>query len=142
MEFLNTSSFVITNGIFLFYFKNFLIIFIIAHYISHSQCCFCRCKIEQEYAQKLRRLTKNYLPKQKGDDYKFTGIKAFSLMLNEINDLAGQHELIAENLSTAVVSDLTTLIRSLKDDRRKQLQVIILFLFDYFVRIHRDAIVW
>jgi len=81
-----------------------------------------RCKIEQEYAQKLRRLTKNYLPKQKGDDYKFTGIKAFSLMLNEINDLAGQHELIAENLSTAVVSDLTTLIRSLKDDRRKQLQ--------------------
>eukprot|EP00088_Acartia_fossae_P071657 TRINITY_DN9894_c0_g1_i1.p1 TRINITY_DN9894_c0_g1~~TRINITY_DN9894_c0_g1_i1.p1 ORF type:complete len:588 (+),score=132.18 TRINITY_DN9894_c0_g1_i1:144-1907(+) len=81
-----------------------------------------RCKIEQDYAQKLRRLTKNYLPKQKGDDYKFTGIKAFSLMLNEINDLAGQHELIAENLSTAVVADLTTLIKSLKDDRRKQLQ--------------------
>ena len=90
---------------------------------------FCRCKIEQEYAQKLRRLTKNYLPKQKGDDYKFTGIKAFSLMLNEINDLAGQHELIAENLSTAVVSDLTTLIRSLKDDRRKQLQVNIVSVF-------------
>ena len=44
-------------------------------------------------------------------------------MLNEINDLAGQHELIAENLSTAVVADLTTLIKSLKDDRRKQLQV-------------------
>ena len=43
-------------------------------------------------------------------------------MLNEINDLAGQHELIAENLSTAVVSDLTSLIKSLKDDRQKQLQ--------------------
>jgi len=81
-----------------------------------------RSKIEQDYALKLRRLTKNYLPKQKGDDYKFTGIKAFSLMLNEINDLAGQHELIAENLSTAVVSDLTSLIKSLKDDRQKQLQ--------------------
>ena len=50
-------------------------------------------------------------------------------MLNEINDLAGQHELIAENLSTAVVSDLTTLIRSLKDDRRKQLQVNIVSVF-------------
>ena len=32
-------------------------------------------------------------------------------MLNEINDLAGQHEVIAENLSTAVVADLTTAIR-------------------------------
>ena len=40
-------------------------------------------------------------------------------MLNEINDLAGQHEVIAENLSTAVVSDLTTLVKSMKDDRRK-----------------------
>jgi hypothetical protein len=40
-------------------------------------------------------------------------------MLNEINDLAGQHEVIAENLSMAVVSDLTTLVKSMKDDRRK-----------------------
>ena len=40
-------------------------------------------------------------------------------MLNEINDLAGQHEVIAENLSTAVVADLTTLVKSMKDDRRK-----------------------
>ena len=45
------------------------------------------------------------------------------MMLNEVNDMAGQHELIAENLSTAVVSDLSTLIKSLKDDRRRQLQV-------------------
>lgn len=90
---------------------------------NHDTYIFCRSKIEQEYAQKLRRLTKNYIPKQKGDDYKFTGIKAFSMMLNEVNDMAGQHELIAENLSTAVVADLSTLIKSLKDDRRRQLQV-------------------
>jgi hypothetical protein len=32
---------------------------------------------------------------------------------------AGQHEVIAENLSTAVVSDLSSLVKSLKDDRRK-----------------------
>lgn len=82
-----------------------------------------RCKIEQEYASKLRRLSKNYLPKRKDDDeYQFTATKAFKLMLNEINDLAGQHEVIAENLSTAVVSDLNSLIKSLKDDRRKHLQ--------------------
>ena len=51
--------------------------------------------------------------------FRFTATKAFKLMLNEINDLAGQHEVIAENLSTAVVADLTTLVKSMKDDRRK-----------------------
>ena len=41
----------------------------------------------------LRRLARNYLPKKKEeDDYQFTATKAFKLMLNEINDLAGQHE--------------------------------------------------
>jgi len=70
-----------------------------------------------------RRLARNYLPKKKDeDDYQFTATKAFKLMLNEINDLAGQHEVIAENLSTAVVSDLTSLVKSMKDDRRKFLQ--------------------
>jgi len=82
-----------------------------------------RSKIEAEYAQKLRRLSKNYLPKKKDeDDYQFTATKAFKLMLNEINDLAGQHEVIAENLSTAVVSDLNILVKSMRDDRRKFLQ--------------------
>lgn len=82
-----------------------------------------RTKIEQEYAGKLRRLARNYLPKKKDeDDYQFTATKAFKLMLNEINDLAGQHEVIAENLSTAVVADLQTLVKSMKDDRRKFLQ--------------------
>ena len=32
---------------------------------------------------------------------------------------SGQHEVIAENLSTAVVSDLNTLVKSIRDDRRK-----------------------
>jgi len=82
-----------------------------------------RSKIEAEYASKLRKLTRNYLPKKKEeDDYQFTATKAFKLMLNEINDLAGQHEVVAENLSTAVVSDLTSLVKSMKDDRRKFLQ--------------------
>lgn len=82
-----------------------------------------RSKIEAEYASKLRRLARNYLPKKKEeDDYQFTATKAFKLMLNEINDLAGQHEVIAENLNTAVVSDLNTLAKSIRDDRRKFLQ--------------------
>lgn len=82
-----------------------------------------RTKIEQEYASKLRRLVRNYLPKKKDEEeYQFTATKAFKVMLNEITDLAGQHEVIAENLSTAVVADLNTLVKSLKDDRRKYLQ--------------------
>lgn len=82
-----------------------------------------RSKIEAEYAAKLRRLARNYLPKKKEeDDYQFTATKAFKLMLNEINDLAGQHEVIAENLNTAVVSDINTLAKSIRDDRRKFLQ--------------------
>jgi len=90
---------------------------------KYSNFVDARNKIEQEYASKLRRLSKNFLPKRKDDDeYQFTATKAFKLMLNEINDQAGQHEMIAENLSTAVVSDLNQLVKSLKDDRRKYLQ--------------------
>ena len=54
-------------------------------------------------------------------------------MLNEINDLAGQHEVIAENLSTAVVSDLNILVKSMRDDRRKVRKLSSLSLFMYFI---------
>jgi hypothetical protein len=36
-----------------------------------------------------------------------------------LGDQAGQHEMIAENLSTSVVQELSTLVKQLKDDRRK-----------------------
>lgn len=39
--------------------------------------------------------------------------------MNELGDQAGQHEVIAENLSTQVVQELNTLVKQLKDDRRK-----------------------
>jgi hypothetical protein len=45
--------------------------------------------------------------------------------------LAGQHEVIAENLSTAVVADLSSLVKSLKDDRRK-----VSIIFFSVLRIH------
>jgi len=81
-----------------------------------------RCKIEQEYASKLRRLIKSYLPKKKEEDeYQFTCMQAYKNLLNELGDQAGQHELIAENLSSSVVQELSTLTKQLKDDRRKHL---------------------
>jgi hypothetical protein len=45
--------------------------------------------------------------------------------------VAGQHEVIAENLSTAVVADLSSLVKSLKDDRRK-----VSIIFSSLLRIH------
>jgi len=40
-------------------------------------------------------------------------------MMNELNDIAGQHEMIAENLTTQILTDLTQLIQSLRQDRKR-----------------------
>ena len=50
---------------------------------------------------------------------RFTCTKAYKNLLNELGDQAGQHELIAENLSTSVVLELASLVKQLKEDRRK-----------------------
>ena len=51
--------------------------------------------------------------------FRFTCTKAYKNLLNELGDQAGQHELIAENLSTSVVLELASLVKQLKEDRRK-----------------------
>ncbi|XP_072386910.1 formin-binding protein 1-like isoform X2 [Diabrotica undecimpunctata] len=82
-----------------------------------------RATIECEYASKLRRLVKSYQPKKKDeDDYQFTSCKAFRALMNEVNDLAGQHELVAEDLQANVIKELTALVKDLKEERKKQLQ--------------------
>ena len=40
-------------------------------------------------------------------------------MMNELNDIAGQHETIAENIVTQILTDLTQLIQSLRQDRKR-----------------------
>jgi hypothetical protein len=40
-------------------------------------------------------------------------------MMNEVGDLAGQHELIAEDMTSTVLLELQLLTRNLKDDRKK-----------------------
>ena len=50
---------------------------------------------------------------------RFTCLQAYKNLLNELGDQAGQHEMIAENLSTSVVQELSSLTKVLKDDRRK-----------------------
>ena len=41
------------------------------------------------------------------------------MLLNEINDLAGQHELIAENLSAQVIRGIFAFLKELKEERKK-----------------------
>lgn len=81
-----------------------------------------RCAIEMEYAAKLRRLVKSYQPKKKEEeDHQYTPCKAFREMMTEVNDLAGQHELIAENLQAEVIREVFILIKDFKDERKKLL---------------------
>ncbi|XP_018572282.1 formin-binding protein 1-like [Anoplophora glabripennis] len=42
--------------------------------------------------------------------------------MNEINDLAGQHEVVAEDLQANVIKELTALVKDLREERKKQLQ--------------------
>lgn len=81
-----------------------------------------KCSLENEYALKLKRIVKSYQPKRKEEDCEFTCTKAFQDMISEINDIAGQHECIAENLTSRTVKNLQLLIQQLKNDRRKHLQ--------------------
>lgn len=53
--------------------------------------------------------------------YRFTSSKAFKDMLNEMNDLAGQHELIAENLVASVIKEIQCRTKEFKDEKKKQL---------------------
>ncbi|KAB7507512.1 Formin-binding protein 1-like protein, partial [Armadillidium nasatum] len=81
-----------------------------------------RCQVETEYARNLRRLVKTYQPKKKEDEEaQFTFVRAFREALNETSDLAGQHEVIAETLSSSVVQETHNLIKEIKDERKKYL---------------------
>lgn len=89
---------------------------------NFSQFIKDRSSIETDYAARLRKLTKSYQPKKKDDEENgYTSSKAFCLMLNEINDIAGQHELISENLTSSINKEVSTLIKELKDERKKLL---------------------
>lgn len=40
-------------------------------------------------------------------------------MLTEVNDQAGQHEVVAENLTSAVTKEIAALVKDLKEERKK-----------------------
>lgn len=40
-------------------------------------------------------------------------------MMGEVTDLAGQHEVIAEDLTSDVIKEITCLVKDFKEERKK-----------------------
>ncbi|XP_039515513.1 formin-binding protein 1 isoform X11 [Pimephales promelas] len=78
-----------------------------------------RSEIELNYARQIRNLSKKYQPKKKEEDEnKYTWCRAFYSTLNELNDYAGQHEVIGENMTSQIIADLTRYTQEVKTERK------------------------
>ncbi|XP_038191745.1 formin-binding protein 1 isoform X7 [Arvicola amphibius] len=80
-----------------------------------------RTDIELSYAKQLRNLSKKYQPKKNSkeeEEYRYTACKAFLSTLNEMNDYAGQHEVISENMTSQITVDLMRYVQELKQERK------------------------
>lgn len=84
-----------------------------------------RTEVEQTYAKQLRSLVKKYLPKRPAKDdpeSKFSQQQSFVQILQEVNDFAGQRELVAENLSVRVCLELAKFSQDMKQERKMHFQ--------------------
>ncbi|KFW77249.1 Formin-binding protein 1-like, partial [Manacus vitellinus] len=80
-----------------------------------------RTEIELSYAKQLRSLSKKYQPKKNSkeeEEYRYTSTRAFLATLNEMNDYAGQHEVISENMTSLITGELTRYVQELKQERK------------------------
>ncbi|XP_050928944.1 formin-binding protein 1 homolog isoform X15 [Lates calcarifer] len=80
-----------------------------------------RSEIETNYAKQIRNLSKKYQPKKNSreeEESKYTFCRAFLTTLNELNDYAGQHEVIAENLTSQIILELSRYLQDLKTERK------------------------
>nr|XP_032814564.1 formin-binding protein 1-like isoform X4 [Petromyzon marinus] len=83
-----------------------------------------RTEIETNYAKQLRNLTKKYQSKKTSkeeDENRFSVCRAFVAVLTELNDYAGQHEVIAENMNGAILREVLAYVQELKQERKTQL---------------------
>ncbi|XP_041430735.1 formin-binding protein 1 homolog isoform X21 [Xenopus laevis] len=81
-----------------------------------------RAEIESNYAKQLRNLSKKYQTKKNSkeeEESKYTSCKAFQTTLNEMNDYAGQHEVISENMASLITVELTRFVQELKQERKQ-----------------------
>uniref|UniRef100_A0AAY4BEZ5 Thyroid hormone receptor interactor 10b n=1 Tax=Denticeps clupeoides TaxID=299321 RepID=A0AAY4BEZ5_9TELE len=82
-----------------------------------------RVDIELNYAKQLRNLSKKYTRRGGKEelDSKFSNHQAFQDILTELNDYAGQREVVAEKLTTMVCAELTRHLHELKIERKGHL---------------------
>ncbi|KAM8878254.1 thyroid hormone receptor interactor 10b isoform 2-T4 [Spinachia spinachia] len=82
-----------------------------------------RTEIEQNYAKQLRSLSKKYAKRgsKEEQDCKFSNHASLQEILNELNDYAGQRELIAENMVTGICVELSKYLQELKQERKSHL---------------------
>ncbi|XP_055778698.1 formin-binding protein 1-like isoform X2 [Salvelinus fontinalis] len=82
-----------------------------------------RLEIEQTYAKQLRNLVKKYCPKRsKDDEPRFSSCVSYYSILNELNDYAGQREIVAEEMGQDVYGELMRYSQDLKSERKHHLQ--------------------
>uniref|UniRef100_A0A1A7XBI5 Formin binding protein 1-like n=1 Tax=Iconisemion striatum TaxID=60296 RepID=A0A1A7XBI5_9TELE len=82
-----------------------------------------RLDIEQNYAKQLRNLVKKYCPKRsKDEEPRFTSCLSFYSLLSEMNDYAGQREVVAEEMGNRVYGELMRYSQDLKTERKHHLQ--------------------
>ncbi|KAJ7316694.1 hypothetical protein JRQ81_002856 [Phrynocephalus forsythii] len=84
-----------------------------------------RTEIEQAYAKQLRNLVKKHLPKRtvrEDPEMKFCQYQAFLQIVKELNDFAGQREVVAENLLMRICVELAKYSQELKQERKSHLQ--------------------
>ncbi|XP_034035345.1 formin-binding protein 1-like isoform X3 [Thalassophryne amazonica] len=82
-----------------------------------------RLEVEQNYAKQLRNLVKKYCPKRgKDEEPRFTSCLSFYSILNELNDYAGQREVVAEEMGHRVYGELMRYSQDLKAERKHHLQ--------------------
>lgn len=54
---------------------------------------------------------------------RYTACKAFLSTLNEMNDYAGQHEVISENMTSQITVDLMRYVQELKQERKSVMHI-------------------
>lgn len=50
--------------------------------------------------------------------FRYTFCRAFLTTLDELNDYAGQHEVIAENLTSQIIAELSRYLQDVKTERK------------------------
>ena len=56
---------------------------------------------------------------------RYTACKAFLSTLNEMNDYAGQHEVISENMTSQITVDLMRYVQELKQERKSVMYIVV-----------------